>query len=207
MQTDLFLIRHGETVWNAESRFQGHQDSPLTPLGMAQAEAAARHLRDAAIRALYSSDLPRTLQTAQPIAVATGLPIIAEPALCERSLGIFEGFTRVEVEARYATEFARHVAREPEFVIPNGESLQQLSQRGLAIMETLARRHGGERVAIVSHGALLTTFLRHLNGIPLRDLGKFTLRNGSISRIRFDTLTGTWTIISQGEIVHTVTTL
>ena len=87
MHTEMFLIRHGETVWNAESRFQGHQDSPLTPRGIAQAEAAAEYLRSHMLAALYSSDLPRTLQTADPIARATRLAIVPEPALRERERG------------------------------------------------------------------------------------------------------------------------
>jgi probable phosphoglycerate mutase len=204
MQTELFLIRHGETAWNAQARFQGHQDSPLTATGIAQAKAAAAYLCDLALSALYSSDLPRTLQTAKPIADVTGLPIIAEPALRERNLGIFEGLTREEIQVRHNEHYARYTAREPHFVIPNGESLAQLHQRGLVVMETLARRHSGERIAIVSHGALLTTFLRHLNGIALHLPSPFHVRNGSMSRICFDSNTGTWTIISQGEILHPV---
>ena len=154
MHTEMFLIRHGETVWNAESRFQGHQDSPLTPRGIAQAEAAAEYLRSPMLAALYSSDLPRTLQTADPIAPATRLAIVPEPALRERNLGIFEGLTREEIAARYAEELSRYAERDPEYVVPNGESLRQLHQRGLDVMERLARRHLGESVAVVSHGAL-----------------------------------------------------
>lgn len=202
MHTEMFLIRHGETAWNAESRFQGHQDSPLTPRGIAQAEAAAEYLRSHAPTALYSSDLPRTLQTADPIARATGLAIVPEPALRERNLGIFEGLTREEIEARYADDLARYAARDPEYVVPNGESLRQLHQRGLDVMERLARRHVGERVAVVSHGALLTTFLRHLNGIPLHLPSPFAIHNGSVSRIRFDHAAGAWTVVSQGEVLH-----
>lgn len=205
MQTDLFLIRHGETAWNAQNRFQGHQDSPLTAMGIAQAEAAAHYLRDYALTALYSSDLPRTLQTAAPIAQVTGLVVLQEPALRERNLGIFEGLTREEIAERFTEDFARYKAREPEHIIPSGESLSQLHQRALAIMETLARRHVGERIGIVSHGALLTTFLRHLNRIPLHLPSQFAIRNGSISRIRFDHASGTWTILSQGEILHPTT--
>src|SRR5262245_21321709 len=126
MQSELFLVRHGETAWNAESRFQGQQDSPLTALGIAQAEAVAAYLAAHKVNALYSSDLPRTLQTAKPIEIATGLKVVAEPALRERNLGIFEGLTRAEVEKRHAEAHAHYAARDAEYVIPNGESLQQL---------------------------------------------------------------------------------
>jgi 2,3-bisphosphoglycerate-dependent phosphoglycerate mutase len=204
MQTELFLIRHGETTWNAESRFQGQQDSLLTTLGLAQAEAVATYLRAHTLSALYSSDLPRTLQTARPIALATGLTVVPEAALRERNLGVFEGLTRGEVQERHSEAYMRYVAREPEYAIPNGESLHQLNQRGLQIMEKLARRHPGEQIAIVSHGAILTTFLRHLNGIELHLPSPFVIHNGSVSRISFDSARGQWIILSQGEILHPI---
>src|SRR4051794_11585303 len=116
MQSELFLVRHGETAWNAEARFQGQKDSPLTPLGIAQAESVAAYLIAHKVSALYSSDLPRTLQTARPIALATGLTILAEPALRERNLGIFEGLTRAEVEERHAEAHTRYAARDAEYV-------------------------------------------------------------------------------------------
>ena len=202
MQTELFLIRHGETTWNAQARFQGHQDSPLTATGIEQAKAAAAFLRNHTLHALYSSDLPRTLQTAQPIAAATGLTVIEEPALRERNLGVFEGLTHAEIEARHREDYARYVAREPHHMIPRGESLHELNQRGLQIMERLARRHAGENVAVVSHGALINTFIRHLHGIELHQPSPFAIHNGSVSRIRFDIANGAWTIISQGEVPH-----
>ena len=202
MQTDLYLVRHGETAWNAQERFQGHQDSPLTALGLAQAKAAAAYLRPHAITALYSSDLPRTLQTAQPIAAATGLTIIEEAALRERNLGIFEGMTRQEIEGKYREHYGRYVAREADFVIPNGESLATLNTRGTTAMEHIARRHPGERVAVVSHGALLTTFLRYVRGIELHLPSPFTIHNGSISHAQFDHTSGAWTIISLGETLQ-----
>jgi probable phosphoglycerate mutase len=202
MQTEFILIRHGETIWNVERRFQGQQDSPLTMLGRAQAEAVATYVRAYAPTALYSSDLTRTLQTAQPMAHATGLTVVPEPALRERNLGIFEGLTQAEIEPRYAQDYARYVAREPEYVIPSGESLQQLSQRSMEIMERLARRHPGERVAIVSHGKLLNTFLRQLHGIPLHHPSHFAVPNGSISRVQYHVTLDQWTVLSLGEILH-----
>lgn len=211
MQTELYLIRHGETNWNTERRMQGHLDSPLTDKGIAQAEEAAEFLRSHSYHVLYSSDLPRTLQTAKPIALATGLTVIAEPGLRERNLGIFEGLTEEEIEARHAADFARFKAREPEFVIPNGESLKQLHLRCVTVMENLARRHAGQRVLVVSHGALITAFMRHLSGIPLETPTPFFIRNGSVSHVLFTIESsdaggdepGTWSIITHGGTFRT----
>jgi 2,3-bisphosphoglycerate-dependent phosphoglycerate mutase len=202
MQTEFILIRHGETIWNVEGRFQGQQDSPLTPLGIAQAEAAAAHVCTCAPTALYSSDLTRTLQTAQPIADTTGLTIIHEPALRERNLGIFEGLTHAEAKIRHVAEYTRFATRDPEYVLPAGESLAQLSRRGMGILERLAHRHPGERVAVVSHGALLTAILRHIQGIALHLPSPFTIHNGSISRVHYSGTPGGWTLITLGEVLH-----
>jgi probable phosphoglycerate mutase len=200
VQTELILIRHGETTWNFEMRFQGQQNSPLTAVGTAQAEAVAAYLRADKPTALYSSDLLRTLQTAQPIALATGLTIIQEPALRERNLGIFEGLTRQEAELHHAPHYARYLARELDYVIPSGESLAQLNQRSTEIMQKLALRHPGERVAIVSHGALLTSFLRQIITLPHQLPSHSPVPNGSISRILYDIDSGSWKPIRLGEI-------
>lgn len=204
MSTELILIRHGETIWNVEGRFQGQQDSALTPLGHAQAAAAATYIRDHAPTALYASDLTRTVQTAQPIAIATGLTVHHEPALRERNMGIFEGLTHAEAEMRYAAEYARFASRDPEYALPNGESLTQLRQRGMDILERIAQRHPGERVAIISHGALLTVVLRHIQEIDLHLPSTFTVHNGSVSRIQYNgnSTSNHWTLLSLGEVLH-----
>ena len=93
------LIRHGETAWNAERRLQGHLDLPLNETGLAQAEAAARHLADEPFAALYSSDLLRTRQTATPLARGLGREMIREPRLRERHYGHFQGLTYEEAAA------------------------------------------------------------------------------------------------------------
>ena len=203
MQTELILIRHGETVWNAQGRFQGQQDSPLTPKGVAQAQAVAAYLRDQGINALYTSDLGRTLETARHIAAATGLPVVSDPALRERNLGILEGLTRAEAETSYPAEFARYLAREPDFVLPEGESLLDVERRACEVLATLAERHRGERVAVVSHGGLLTAFARCILGVPVQLRTRFALRNASLSRALYNGAPpDEWILLSLGEVTH-----
>ena len=207
MLTELILIRHGETEWNRQGRFQGQQDSPLTPAGVAQAEAIGAHLRSQDIAALYASDLGRTLQTAAPIAAATGLEVIPEAGLRERNLGILEGLTRPEAEVRHAEAFAAYLARDPDYVLPGGESLRQLEDRSRTVLAALAARHPGQRLAVVSHGGLLTTFVRAIMGVPLQVHSGFLVRNGSISWVAHKAATGgraltDWLILSIGEVTH-----
>ena len=101
------LIRHGETAWNAELRIQGHRDLPLNGSGLAQAEALAGRLAGQRFDALYSSDLLRARQTAQPLADVLGLPVRLEPELRERHFGCCEGKTREEILAYMEGKIAK----------------------------------------------------------------------------------------------------
>ena len=97
----VLLIRHGRSTWNAERRWQGWADPPLSPRGIAQAEAAAAALKDVAIQVVVSSDLVRARSTAEIIARAAGVGVSIEPALRERDVGLCSGLTADEIEARW----------------------------------------------------------------------------------------------------------
>ncbi len=202
MRTELILIRHGETVWNAQDRFQGQQDSPLTSLGLAQATAVAAHLRGHLPDVLYASDLGRTLQTAAPIVTATGLEIHPEPGLRERNLGVLEGLTSAETRTRWPEDHAAYLGRQPDYVIQQGESLNQLTIRVLTTVERLVTQHPGKRIAAVSHGAAITALLRHLLGIPPELPSRLSIRNGSLSWISHAGGYDTWRVLSMGEVSH-----
>ena len=88
--TELTVVRHGETVWNNEGRQQGHLDSPLSPLGLRQAQAIANRLASERFNAIYSSDLGRAWATAERITACHDLEIHTDPRLRERHLGIFQ---------------------------------------------------------------------------------------------------------------------
>ena len=106
----LFLIRHGESAYNAESRIQGQSDIPLSELGHRQSEAAAEALAGASVDALYSSPLRRALETAQPIAARSNVPIATDPRLMEIDAGVFQGRIRTELPELYnETHHLRHV--------------------------------------------------------------------------------------------------
>ena len=122
----LYLARHGETDWNAESRWQGQTDVPLNDRGREQALDLAGRLRGAGLRAVASSDLARARVTAEIVAGALGLAVdLVDPDLRERGYGCFEGLTRAEVAERFPDVWARHVA-DPGPAIPGGESRDEL---------------------------------------------------------------------------------
>lgn len=200
--THFVLVRHGETTWNLEGRRQGQSDSPLTARGLAQARAIADRLADVRPDALYSSDLPRAWQTAEQISAACGLPVIADERLREKSFGVLEGLRQAEVAARYPRVAARLAQKLPDYAPPAGESLAAAQRRGIAALEDLARRHPGGRVIVVSHGALLGMFLRHVLGIRLTAPRPFTLENGSLSFVSYHHAAAAWHITSFGEVSH-----
>lgn len=160
--TRLFLVRHGQSNGNAEGRFGGHSPTPLSDLGEQQAELTAKTLVKERITAIFSSDLFRAVQTAEPLAKLTNLPIIASPAFRERKVGVLEGLTFDESKAAHPKDYYALVNRNIHHVITDGESYRQLLRRATKELHTILRTHQGENVVIFSHtGAIcyLTLYL------------------------------------------------
>lgn len=187
MKTELIMIRHGVTAWNKERRFQGQIDIPLDDEGLRQAQLLGQSMAGAALAAVYASDLTRARQTAEPLASAIGLPVVAEPGLRERHYGAFEGRTWDELQREHAADFARWRAREPDFSLPGGgETLLALHDRVEATMRALAARHPGSSVVAVTHGGVLDCAYRIATGLGMREPRQHDLLNASINRIIFD---------------------
>lgn len=198
--THLLAIRHGETEWNSQGRYQGHMNSVLSREGLAQAEALGEYLVRERFDLLLSSDLGRALQTASAIAMRTGHEIVVEPRLRERRMGIFQGLTPAEVQARYPDEYARFRTRDPDYVIPEGESMRQLLERSVACLTELATSHAGLTLAAVTHGGVLAMLYRHARAMPLDAPRDFSLHNTGVNRFRHRL--GAWQLQSWGEIGH-----
>lgn len=187
--TEILLIRHGETAWNAERRLQGHLDVPLNAEGERQAAALGRALRSEGLDALWSSDLQRARQTAQPIAAASGLPLQIEPALRERCFGGFEGMVHADIGVRYPQAYAAWKARELDARLPDGEhapeTLRAFFERVMAAIKRLAG-YGHGKIALVTHGGVLECAYRAAQG-RLPDAPRdFGILNASINRLAWD---------------------
>jgi probable phosphoglycerate mutase len=130
--TRICLVRHGETAWNAEGRVQGQTDIPLSAVGHAQARAAASILAQHDFSAIYSSDLLRVRQTAEPAAQRLALQVALDRGLRERHYGIFECLLYTEVKQRFPEHYARFRDKDPEFDFDTGESLRAFFERALA---------------------------------------------------------------------------
>ncbi|HEY3756225.1 MAG TPA: histidine phosphatase family protein [Opitutaceae bacterium] len=197
--TRFLLIRHGETEWNVARREMGQLDSPLTALGVAQAQRTGAALLARRPSAIYSSDLGRAQSTARIIASALKLEPIFDPRLRERHMGIFQGLTPEESEARHPVERRAYRADE-SYVIPGGESAAQRAERGFACIEELAEKHHGETVAVITHGGLLMGLLERMLELPPGSGRRFQKPNAAInSFVREDS---GWRLESWGATAH-----
>jgi probable phosphoglycerate mutase len=162
--TRLYLIRHGQSAGNAEGRFGGHGPTPLSDLGKHQAEVTAKTLAKEGISAIYSSDLYRAVQTAQPLADMLKLQIHTSPAFRERHVGVLEGLTFDESKAAYPKDYYALVNRNIHHVISGGESYRNLLRRITGKLYDVLRSHPGERIAIYSHTGAICFLTLHLLG-------------------------------------------
>lgn len=162
--TRLFLIRHGQSAGNAEGRFGGHGPTPLSALGEKQALKTAKVLSKEGISAIYSSDLPRAIQTAEPLAKALDLPIHTSNAFRERHVGVLQGLTFDESKEQFPNDYYALVNRNLHHVITNGESYRHLLRRITAKLNDVLRDHAGERIAIFSHTGAICFLTLHLVG-------------------------------------------
>ncbi|MBX3014660.1 MAG: histidine phosphatase family protein [Caldilineaceae bacterium] len=200
-KTEIILIRHGETEWNAEGRIQGQGDSPLTEWGIHQAQAVGKRLQHEPFTALYASHLGRVIETARYIAAVTGHAITIDERLQERAYGIFEGLTQAEAQAAHTAIFQEYKTNfSPDFAVPQAESSRQVLARGRAVFQELAQRHVGERIVVVSHGSFLRSVLAAILGVELGAFIGFRLANGSLSEIVFEA--NEWQVVTLGEVQH-----
>ncbi|HYY97541.1 MAG TPA: histidine phosphatase family protein [Pyrinomonadaceae bacterium] len=162
--TRVLLVRHGQSQGNAERRFGGHTATPLSDLGRAQAEATALALAAEGVTAIYSSDLLRAVQTAEPLARATGLRVKETDAFRERSVGLMEGLTFEEAAAAHPEEYAALLRRDFERVLAGGESYRQLLDRAAARLDRAIEENCGGAVTVFSHTGTICILILHLLG-------------------------------------------
>jgi probable phosphoglycerate mutase len=188
--TEILLIRHGETTWNASRRLQGHIDIPLSPVGERQAAALGRGLIDDALDAVFSSDLQRARQTAEAIAGSRGIPVQIDSALRERCYGAFEGMLRAEVATRYPAAYVAWQTRDIDARFPAGEriaeTLREFSQRSVNAIVRAVSAKNYRKVAIVTHGGVLECAYRAAQGQGYEHVRDFEIFNAGVNRFHWD---------------------
>jgi probable phosphoglycerate mutase len=203
--TRLCLVRHGETAWNAEGRVQGQLDIPLSRTGLGQAKAVAVALAGESFDAIYSSDLMRVRQTAQPTAEHMKKPVILDERLRERHYGVFQSITYTEAKGRFPEDYARFRAKDLDFDFETGESLRAFNQRSLAVMDEIIRKNSGKSVLVFTHGGVLEIVYRHATGRGLTTPRDFEIPNAALNRVTYDG--EKWHVESWADIHHLSATL
>jgi probable phosphoglycerate mutase len=160
--TRIVLIRHGETDWNIEGRYQGQADPPLNRRGLAQAHQLAIPLKEVGLDMLYSSPLLRALQTANVIAQELNLPLRTDSRLMEIHQGDWQERLRAEIEEMYPELFRRWQSHPWSVTPPGGESLKQVQNRIHSALDDILERHDCQCVGIVTHRIpIILTRLRY----------------------------------------------
>lgn len=185
-QMRLILVRHGETPWNKEGRFQGQSLVGLSQKGIAQAQQVAKALASMNISALYSSPLSRTLMTAQAISAATSVPVVQLDGLKEVNLGELEGITGQVMRSQYPEVYAAWREDPSDLVFPGGESIRQLQQRAQAAIEEIEAAHSEGLVAAVSHNFAIRSILCSFLGMSLSHFHRLRIDLGSLSVVYMD---------------------
>ncbi|MGQ9540197.1 MAG: histidine phosphatase family protein [Armatimonadota bacterium] len=180
----LLLVRHGETDWNQQMRFQGQTDVALNARGIEQAEAVAYRLRNEPLQAIYSSDLQRAMQTAQIVAKYHDLSPVADPDLRELSYGIWEGMSREEILAsEWAELFERYRKDSLRHRPPGAEYPEQIIERSRRMLARVRHQHSDGTVCIVGHGGSLRALICVALSAPLEVFRHIRLDNASLSAI------------------------
>lgn len=198
--TRFLLVRHGETEDNARGVYQGHFDSPLTPLGVLQTRLVAQRLAELKTDALYSSDLGRASATAAIIKEAVGLEPYMHSGLRERNMGVFQGLAWDKAGEMYPREFAAYKSDDDDFRIPGGESRKEFRTRVLETVFAIAEHHPGEQVVVVTHGGVILTLVLYILKNDLSAGDRTLLKNSSIHTIAADD--GSLYLESFGDITH-----
>ncbi|WNK48324.1 2,3-diphosphoglycerate-dependent phosphoglycerate mutase GpmB [Pantoea agglomerans] len=201
----VYLVRHGETVWNAERRIQGQSDSPLTEKGEQQAWQVGERVKHLGITHIIASDLGRTRRTAEIIADACGCSVTLDPLLRELNMGVLEkrpldGLTAEEEQWRATLVNGTEGGR-----IPEGESMTEMATRMHAALNACLDLPAGSRPLLVSHGMALGALVSTILGLPAYAERRLRLRNCSLSRVDYQQsawLAEGWIVETAGDISH-----
>jgi probable phosphoglycerate mutase len=199
--TDFLFIRHGETDWNRQHRFQGQIDVPLNATGLEQARRLGEALADEPIDVLIASDLQRARATARALAGSRTLPLLIEPLWREQSFGVLEGLDVPTIQQQHPQLWAQWTRFEADYALPEGgESNAQFFERARQALQSALATHAGKRIAVVTHGGVLDMLWRRVHALPLSGPRECDIPNTGINRLRW--VDGQLAIVNWAEARH-----
>lgn len=185
MAMRLLVVRHAETDWNRERRYQGWSDRPLSPTGRVQAEAVASALAGTALGAVYASPLRRAMETAAAIAGRHGRPVTPHGGFKEMGFGRWEGLTTEEARAVEPALYQAWLDTPHLVTAPDGESLIAVRERVVQGLEALRRAHADEVVCVVTHAIAARIVILEALGLDLERIWALHVSTTGISELEF----------------------
>ena len=198
-ETEIILIRHGETEWNSQKRMQGHSNSDLSEVGRGQIQALGELMKNVSFDHIYSSDSLRARQTAEAITQYSGHTLQFDQRIREKNLGVFEGLTSTEAKERHPEVYRLFKTAGANYVIDEGESTQQLLERALEFSEEIRLRHPQERVVMVTHGGVVRVLMKYALGLSIDSPTRFIIKNTGIFGLIWNE---NWLVTQMGGVYH-----
>ncbi len=196
-----YFVRHGETEWNAEGRFCGRTDVPLSEAGRGQARLLAVRVKPLCVNVLYSSPLLRALETARIIGEVIGTDPVIDPRLTELNYGAWEGLTLEEIK-RAGPAIYKAWDRDPgSLAPPQGESGEQLIERVMPFLADVAQIHPGGNVMVVCHKTVCRLLACHIMGVPLREYRQAVPMENAALNV-FEMTDGVWRVAKLNDTSH-----
>lgn len=178
----LYFMRHGETVWNTERRYQGMTDIELSAEGIRQAKCAAERFKNIHINKIYCSPLKRAMATAEPIAENKGLKIIKEDSFREIYFGEWEGMTVPDLTEKYGDSYINFIREPHNYGFPGEQSVDKVIERIKPSVERIIKNDDGN-VLIISHGGIIRLMIMYIMGLDNSWFTKMWINNTGISII------------------------
>lgn len=198
----LYLVRHGQTVWNTEKRMQGSQDSPVTEKGLRHARALGERVKDIDFQRMYTSTSKRTEDTAKAIAGTRDIPLVKDALFCEMALGEWEGKKQEEVEKTEPEQLHAYFHQPAAYKPSAGESFTELETRAKEALHMLIRRHASGHILVVSHSVFILMLLNIVKQRELTELWNSSyIHDTSLTVLAVDD-NGNITIEKEGDGSH-----
>ncbi|MDD2442958.1 MAG: alpha-ribazole phosphatase [Desulfotomaculaceae bacterium] len=185
MSCRVYIVRHGETEWNALMKYQGHTDMPLSQLGRHQAEMLGKRLASEKFHAFYASDLKRAHETARIISKFHGQEVETVPELKELNFGSWEGLSIKEINESFPDVLKQWWEEPFSIKIPGGEALCDMVDRSTAAVKMLVERHHGENIVLVSHGGVIRGIVGSVLGMDLNKYWRLRQDNACLNIVDF----------------------
>ena len=195
----IILVRHRETNYNLEGRYQGRLDIPLNDTGLAQADRLAAYLKDTPIDAVITSPLQRAYVTGQKVAELHGLSVSTDDRLMEIDFGDWAGRYKKDLKAEFPDAYKTWTETPWLFTMPHGESLAMMGTRGAEAIHEIARSNAGKTVFIAAHSMFNQAAVCELCGLGYEHFNQLGQDNTSISVLRYD---GQWKLLLWNAIPH-----